>query len=152
MTILSLLKDLRLERGNKHIHKTWRMGITFSVEMHHAHDEVKERLILTRAVGRGVWSGQNLGGWRNWNMGIRGRSYWSHLQWCIASRKCTMHAHHDWAAMPILPIGKRKIRRTNWAKLDLTLDVRLKEFSSEQGQDFVSFILRSPVHGGEVSN
>jgi hypothetical protein len=28
------------------------MGITFNVEIHHAHDEVKERLILTKEIGR----------------------------------------------------------------------------------------------------
>lgn len=65
-----------------------------------------------------------------------------------------MNAQWNWFAMQTLPTGERtvKIRRKNWAKLYPTLDVRLKEFPSEQGQDFISFILAYPVPGGEVSN
>lgn len=45
-----------------------------------------------------------------------------------------MSTCRDWVAEQALPLGKGtiKIRRKNWAKLYLTLEVRLKEFSSEQ--------------------
>lgn len=65
-----------------------------------------------------------------------------------------MNARRNWFAMQALPIGEGTIKtgRKNWANLYLTLDVRLKEFPSEQGQDFISFILAYPVPGGEASN
>lgn len=55
MILFFLFIDFSLERGDKYIYKIWRMGIIFNVEIYYVYDEVKERLILIKEIGRRLW-------------------------------------------------------------------------------------------------